>query len=136
MVKPSKSGYLHLIKDDTSAVFAQLHQNNNQDLYLAKGSLLKISINKAKTDLVENALVRLIYTSDEIQPAPSGQVEIVDTLKYKPTSENATFMKLFYFKHTSKVKVEWQRTVNGAPEIKNQTVSLVEYDTAHHVIKY
>ncbi|OKL39586.1 hypothetical protein [Pontibacter flavimaris] len=133
-VASEKKGYVE-VKDGLGKEIKR-NQTNNMDVFLAKGSYLEVSVTNAAPSPDKSLKVSLTYPLNEAASPVKGIMYGGDSMIFNAATTTDKFVRGFYYKRTSNVKVEWEVTAAGAIETKSTTVPLVEYDTARFEISY
>jgi hypothetical protein len=135
---PSKSGYI-AVKQQSNIIAHTLKPNekNLQNLSVAKGSFLKLSINKTSVNHPNKTLrVKLITSLNQENPPTTGTGYKTETLTFDAASSMESLIRGFYYKYTSTVKIDWEVTNNGSVESNSAVVTLKEYDIVDFEINY
>jgi hypothetical protein len=115
----------------------KLNEKNIHDISVAKGSFLKLSINKISVNSPNKTLrVKLITSLNQNNPPITGTGFKTEILSFDAASSMKSLIRGFYYKHTPTVKIDWEVTNNGSVESNSVIVHLKEYDIVDFEINY
>ena len=139
-VTAGKTGYVPVKEPSYIAEQLKTGQRNLHDTFIARGSFLKITVNKTADETAEKELVLNISHVLHNNTTPQqGHMIATETVELNPKTASTNLVRGFYFKRTNTVQLQWAVTTTGdkpTTETFNQTINLIEHDTAHVAISY